>query len=164
MEFHKKLFLLYFLAVFLSMTAFMSFEARGAEQRNPYEMGAQKASIPPETLNKAQDIIKKQLAAISARDAEAAFDFMSPPAHDDFETASDFLSSMRFEYGPIYNHMDMKFLSHFENGATTVQKVSLKDRYSAESVTVIYKLKLQDNGAWLIDSFTVLDFGEAQPI
>lgn len=127
-------------------------------------MGAQKASIPPETLTKAQDIIKKQLAAISERDAEAAFDFMAPPAHEDFTNAGDFLSDMRLEYGPIYNHMDIKFLGHFENGATTVQKVSLKDRYSAESVTVIYKLKLQDSGTWLIDSFTVLDFGDAQPI
>lgn len=164
MTFHKKLFLLPFLAVCLSVTAFIPLEARSAEQGNPYEMGAQKASIPPETLTKAQDIIKKQLAAISDRNAEAAFDFMSPPAHEDFTNANDFLSNMRFEYGPIYNHMDMKFLGHFENGATTVQKVSLKDRYSAESVTVIYKLKLQDNGAWLIDSFTILDFGDAQPI
>lgn len=164
MEFHKKLFLLPFLALFIAITAFASLDARGEDKNNPYEMGAQKASIPPETLNKAQNIIKKQLAAISDRDAEAAFDFMTPPAHENFETAGDFLSDMRFEYGPIYNHMDIKFLGHFENGATTIQKVSLKDRYSAESVTVIYKLKLQDDGQWLIDSFTLLDFGEAQPI
>ena len=164
MIFHKKLFLLAFSAVFLSVATLMPLETRAEEKNNPYEMGAQKASIPPETMNNAQDIIKKQLAAISARDAETAFDFMAPPAHEDFETAGAFLSDIRFEYGAIYNHMDIKFLSHFENGATTIQKVALTDRYSEDSVTVVYKLKQQENGQWLIDSFTVLDFGEAQPI
>ena len=60
--------------------------------------------------------------------------------------------------------MDAEFLHHYESGETSVHKLSLKDRYSNESYTVIYKLEQQNDGKWLIDSFTILDFEEAQPI
>lgn len=164
MNFINRLFFLSFFAVFGISTSVICGSAKAEEDTNPYEMNAQKASIPPEKMNKAQNIIQQQLKAISDRDAHKAFDFMTEHSHKNYDDAQDFLSDMRFEFGPIYNHMDIEFLHHYENGTVSVQKVSLKDRYSGDNFTVIYKLQLQDNGTLLIDSFSILNFEEAQPI
>ena len=139
------------------------------EPRTPYEMPAQKASIPPEDtitsdIAAAQKTIQAQLDAINERDADAAYAFMSERAHKQFDNAKDFLSDMRFKFAPIYNHTDITFLHHYEQGNATVQKLRTRDRYTHKNATLVYKLVRQDNGQWLIDSFAVLELDDAQPI
>lgn len=138
--------------------------AKADDPETPYEMNAQKASIPAVTTDNIETIIRNQLTAIRDRDANLAYSYMAPSSRNKFDDARDFLSDMRFEFGPIYNHENAEFVSHYEKNKTSVQKVKVKDRYSGEDVTVIYKLVLQNSGNWLIDSFAILAFEEAQPI
>lgn len=132
--------------------------------QSPYGMSAQNASIPQAHISGTEKTVKAQLDAITARDANLAFSYMTDQSHEDYKNAKDFLSDMRFKFGAIYNHVDVEFLHSYENGRISVQKVKLKDRYSGESVTAVYKLLLQSSGEWLIDSFALIESEQAQPI
>ncbi len=134
------------------------------ESQTPYEMNAQKASIPQNSNTSVKKTIQAQLDAISERDASLAFSYMTDQSHSAYEGAKDFLSDMRFKFGAIYNHVDVEFLHSYENGRTSIQKVKLSDRYSSESAIIVYKLTLQSSGNWLIESFAVIETEEAQPI
>ena len=138
--------------------------ARANDSQNPYEMNAQKASIPQNNTNSVQGTIKAQLSAINERDATLAYSFMTNKFHANYNSAKDFLSDIRFKFGPIYNHTDIEFMHSYDNERTFVQKIRLKDRYTGEDTTIIYKLVLQNTGNWLIDSFALIETSEAEPI
>lgn len=112
--------------------------------------------------NGVQDVVRAQLNAIRNRDADAAYALMTHDFHDVHEDARGYLGTLRFQNRAIYNHKDFTFLDQQSSGATSLQKVRLTDHFG-QPVTVIYRLEQQDDGSWLIDSFTVLD-SEAQPI
>ena len=101
MIFINRLFLLSFLSSIFISAALFSGTAKAEETPNPYEMSAQKASIPQESANNGKDIIIQQLKAISERDAQRAYTLMSDHSHETFEDAQDFLASMRFDFGPL---------------------------------------------------------------
>lgn len=129
---------------------------------------ARAADAPPTAANitqgvqGAQDVIRAQLSAIRARDADAAYAFMSHEYHEGHEDAKTFLSMMRFQHRAIYNHEDYTFLDKQGSGPVSIQKVRLTGR-DGKPVTIIYRMEQQADGSWLIDSFTSLD-EEAQPI
>ena len=112
--------------------------------------------------NSAQDVIKAQLAAIRDRDADAAYSFMTHDFHEENSDALTFMATMRFDNRAIYNHKEFTFLDKQGTGPVTIQKVRMNDHYG-DPVTVIYRLERQEDGSWLIDSFTTLHI-EAQPI
>ena len=108
-----------------------------------------------------RDLIAQQMEAIRARDADQAFDHTKAAFHDHYNTAQNFLSHVRFEYRPLYNHKGFSFLdSHEIDGGGLLQKVEVEDRYGNTPVTVIFRLQHQENGQWLIDSFTMLGGGD----
>lgn len=124
---------------------------------------------PEPTINSAasksspvQDLIKKQLEAIKDRDAELAWSMTTGSFHEKFETGKEFLSHLRLKLRPVYNHEGFTFLDQHDIQNGLVQKVEMEDRYG-DPATVIYRLKQQDNGEWLIDSFAILE-SEAEPI
>ena len=110
----------------------------------------------------AQDVIKAQLAAIRARDADAAYALMTHDFHEENIDALTFMATMRFDQRAIYNHEEYTFLDKQGTGPVAIQKVRMNDHYG-DPVTVIYRLEEQGDGSWLIDSFTILN-AEAQPI
>ncbi len=122
----------------------------------------QLTEISAEINDPVHDIITQQLEAIKTRDADLAFSLTTDNFHEKFNDALKFLGEIRFEYRPIYNHESYSFLSRHDMKGALLQKVEMEDRYG-DPVIVIYKLKEQENGGWLIDSFTILDL-EAQPI
>lgn len=113
--------------------------------------------------NPAQDIIRQQLSAIKTRDADLAFSLTTKEFHSKFDDASNFFGHMRFEYRPLYNYATFKFLDSHVNDGNILQKVRVEDHYGDDPAIVIFRLEEQDDGQWLIDSFTILDT-EAQPI
>ncbi len=118
--------------------------------------------ISTKASNPAHELIRRQLSAISDRDADLAYALTTDHFHEKFDTAKEFLSHLRFELRPIYNHENVTFLEQHQTQRGLVQKVKMEDRYG-EPVTVIYRLMQQDEGQWLIDSFAILAL-EADPI
>lgn len=149
------------LAVVGGLIAFWPFMARAADDPAPV---IDSVTAPVETQNSsaAQEVIRQQLAAIRARDAEAAYAFMTHDFHEVNNDPRQFLAAMRFENRAIYNHDDFTFLNKQGSGPVAIQKVRIHDHYGVP-VTVIYRLEQQEDGSWLIDSFMTLD-AEAQPI
>ena len=108
-----------------------------------------------------RDLIARQMEAIRDRDAEQAFAHTTAAFHEHYNTAQNFLSHVRFEYRPLYNHKEFAFLdSHEIDGGGLLQKVKVEDSYGDSPVTVIFRLQKQDDGQWLIDSFTILGGGD----
>ena len=117
------------------------------------------------TEDPVQALIAQQLNAIRNRDADQAFAHTTSTFHDHYDTAQNFLSHMRFEYRALYNHKKFSFLDRHEIEGGVLQKVTVEDSYGAEPVTVIFRLQQQEDGQWLIDSFTLLNAGDdARPI
>lgn len=111
-----------------------------------------------------RDIITKQLKAISARDADMAYALTTGTFYKKFNTAGEFLREMRFSYRPVYNHESFRFLDQTPTGAhSLIQRVEVSYT-SGDPTVVIYKLQKDNHGAWGIDSFTIIDTDEGQPI
>ncbi len=118
------------------------------------------ASIP--AANPVHELIRQQLAAIKARDADLAWSLTTVKFHEKFETGKEFLTHLRLKLRPVYNHDEIEFLDQSETENGYIQRVEI-DEHNGEPVTVIYRLEKQESGEMLIDSFAVLDF-EAKPI
>jgi hypothetical protein len=105
----------------------------------------------------AQDVIRKQLDAIRARNADLAFSLTTEHFHERYKDSAKFLEAMRFTSRPLYNHTESTFLDRHDVEGGVLQKVSLKGA-DGSPVTAIFHLKSGTDGKMLIDSFTVLDF------
>ena len=119
-------------------------------------------NVATELSDPAQNTIVRQLKALRARDAGQAFSLTTPTFHEKFKSPGKFITRMRFEYRPLYNNAEHTFLEHRATDEGVMQNVEIKDSYG-EKATVIFRLKQQEDGQWLIDSFTVLD-SQAQPV
>lgn len=117
---------------------------------------SQPVSHIAKSINPAQNLITRQLDAIMERDADLAYSMTTNNFHEKFGTAKDFLSHIRFQLRPVYNHVNYTFIGQHNSQKGLVQKLEMDDRYG-DPVTVIYRLEQQDSGQWLIDSFTILD-------
>lgn len=123
----------------------------------------QDVSIPPNE-DAIQNIIKSQLDAIRKRDADHAYALTTGTFHEKFDTAGKFLSEMRFFYRPVYNHESYRFLDQTETETGgLIQRVEVNYTHG-EPTIVIYRLQRDPSGAWGIDSFTILETDEGQPI
>lgn len=119
---------------------------------------------PQQDNQEIRQLISEQLDAIRDRDAEQAYALTTGVLHDKFDTASKFLSDMRFSYRPVYNHESYRFLdqSETETGGL-IQRVEMSYTHGDPAI-VIYRLKRTADGMWGIDSFSVLEDDEGQDI
>lgn len=122
------------------------------------------APLPLENTAKAspaidpiRDLITRQMDAIRARDAEAAFAQTAAALHDHYPTAKKFLSHIRFEQRPLYNHNGFTFLDRHEIEGGVLQKISVSDSFSDSPVTAVFRLEQDAGGRWLIVSCAILD-------
>ncbi len=142
--------------------AFLAVPAR-ADQSASTAAPAQKIQVAADPADPVIDTIRRQLDAIHARNSEAAFSLMSPRYHEKFRNAERFMVQIRFVYEPIYNHENFKVTSRQNVSGAEILKLEMKDHYG-DPAQVIYGLRQQQDGRWLIDSFTVLGDDSAQPI
>ncbi len=111
-----------------------------------------------------QSLISDQLDAIRERDADLAFALTTGTFHEKFDSATAFMSDMRFSYRPIYNHKTYRFLDQVETETGgLVQRVEVTYARGAPAM-VIYRLQRNPDGAWAISSFAVLGGEEGQDI
>lgn len=121
----------------------------------PYQPAAKAAVASPDRLT-VQSLISDQLDAIRERDADLAFALTTGMFHEKFDSATAFMSDMRFSYRPIYNHKTYRFLDQVETETGgLVQRVEVTYAHGAPA-TVIYRLQRNPDGAWAISSFAVL--------
>ena len=160
MRLNRLIRLMVFPALFLAAPA--AFSQDGGMPPQPQMAGG--APVAGIEEDPARTLIIRQLAAIQMRDADLAWSLATADFHEKFSSAQKFLAGVRFEHRPLYNHEDYSFIERHPVEGGEVQKIEVRDRYTGESATVIYRLEQQENGEWLIDSFTVLNAGEAEPI
>lgn len=103
------------------------------------------------------------MAAVKSRNAERAFSLTAQTLRDRYATPARFLSRLHYDYYPIYGHIGMRFLETREADGDLVQTVELSSLFDPP-VTVIYRLGRGADGAWLIESFAVLDEADSDPI
>lgn len=136
--------------------AFVAYIGMGQSQRAVAQTGPESKAI--------QDLISKQLQAISERDADVAYALMTGNFHKKYDTAGKFLSEMRFSYRPVYNHQSFRFLDQTETETGgLIQRVEVTYT-DGDPTVVIYRLQKDEAGAWGIDSFAILETEDGQPI
>lgn len=143
----------------LASAAFFAAPARAGEE--PQSVSSH-AIATANLTDPAQSTIIRQLYALRNRDAREAFSLTTKALHKKFENPEKFINAMRFEYRPLYNNDKYTFLEKQVTDTGIQQNVEIEDKYEGKA-TVIFRLKPQENGQWLIDSFMVLD-SDAQPI
>ena len=123
------------------------------------------AVVPKGPESKAiQELITKQLQAISERDADLAYGLTTGNLHKKYDTAGKFLAEMRFSYRPVYNHQSFRFLDQTETDTGgLIQRVEVTYT-DGDPTVVIYRLQRDEAGAWGIDSFAILETEDGQPI
>ncbi|MCB9989940.1 MAG: DUF4864 domain-containing protein [Rhodospirillales bacterium] len=162
MKFHASIYLTFGVAAFCILMTLVAINAN-ADDIVSAEGGIEQVSIPAVDADPAHQLITRQLDAIRERDADLAWSMTSEDLHEKYETPKEFLSHLRFELRPIYNHDSYKFLSQYGGPDSLTQKVEMEDSYTGDTVTVIYRLEKQADGLWQIDSFAILP-DDAQPI
>lgn len=111
----------------------------------------------------AHEVIDGLMSALRRRDADQAMALTTSGFHGKYTDSDHFLGSVRLKYRALHNHDGYEFLDASPIEGGLIQKVRLNGRNGAP-LTVIYRLQEQADGRWLIDSFTVLDLRNAQPI
>ncbi|MCB9988254.1 MAG: DUF4864 domain-containing protein [Rhodospirillales bacterium] len=137
-------------ALVLAMPPNVRAEGRGL----PHQQNTEIPTEDPE--EDALRLIHQQLAAIRARNAEQAFALMTARSHEAFESANDFLGTLRFEYRPLYNSESLHVLHSHKGDGDSLQTVEIFDE-DGDALTVLYRIERQSDGRLLIDSFTILD-------
>jgi len=149
-----------FFCLLLTVVALMAATAHAEDAMPPQPEPI--ASEAPE-LNPVHDLIRRQLSAIKARNAELAWSLTTGHIHEKFETGKEYLNHLRLQLRPIYNSGAVKFLDQSDTESGYIQRVEI-DEHDGEPVTVIYRVEKQESGELLIDSFAILDDFDAEPI
>lgn len=111
-----------------------------------------------------QSLITDQLEAIRERDADMAYALTTGLMHEKFHNAGEYFTAIRFSHRALYNHKSFRFLDQSQNDASnSVQRVEVTFTQGRPAI-VIYRLERNPEGAWAIDSFTVVDANEGQDI
>lgn len=131
----------------------------GASELSQNKVKAQEISI--KNIDPVHQLIKKQLQAISSRDAELAYSMTSQKLHKKYSSPKEFLGKIRFEFRPIYNYKSFEFLDRHEIKGGMLQKVSITD-HAGDKAVAVYRMKKSPDGIWLIEAFSILfDDGQA---
>lgn len=105
------------------------------------------------------NVIQKQMAAFERHDAEAAYSFITAHVKEKYPDPVNFLAHIRYDFSPLYDHKDFKFLPRSHDGDAAVQKIELRNRHGEEAEAV-FRVIQQPDGVWLIDSFAVMNGDE----
>lgn len=129
-------FLLYFLALLLSLT----FTAR-ADTAGP------------------RAVIEAQIAAFQTDDFDTAFDYASDTIRRVFGTPERFGQMVRQGYPMVYRPADLRFLEARERGARTIQQVMVADQ--AQRLHLLEYEMIETDAGWRINGVRILPGGGA---
>lgn len=150
-------------AVFCLLLTVLAVKANNAQADPQHKPEIINASIPQPEIHPAQTLLKEQLTAVKARNADLAFSYLSDNLHQDYQSAKEYLNEIRFDHRPMYNYETFEFLDRHTQDGNIIQRVLFKDSYSGESFTGIFRLVQTEEQQWKIDSFAILE-QEASPI
>jgi hypothetical protein len=106
-----------------------------------------------------RSVIQKQMAAFERHDAQAAYGFITAHVKEKYPDPVNFLAHIRYDFSPLYDHTDYKFLPRSNDGDAAVQKIELRNR-RGEEAEAVFRVIQQPDGLWLIDSFAVMNGDE----
>ena len=95
------------------------------------------------------DIIRAQLAAFEAEDAELAFSFSSPTIRRIFRNPNRFMRMVQRGYEPIFRPQRVEFLDPVLTGAGWVQPLFVIGP-GGLPVIADYTMQMQPDGTWKI--------------
>lgn len=107
------------------------------------------APVSEQDTRDAQQVVKAQLAAFAADDAEQAFSFATESIRAQFGTAAQFIRMVRGAYPVVYRPSAVIFLKPETTDDELVQPVHMTDPSGATWLAV-YRLQRQSDKAWRI--------------
>lgn len=119
----------------------------GAQVANP-----KFSSASPQEI---QLVIKDQLAAFAADDAQRAFAIAAPSIQQMFGSAEQFMQMVRRSYPVVYRPASVNFLISEQDGNATIQPVAMTDT-EGKSWTAVYRLEQGEDKVWRIAGCVLL--------
>lgn len=107
------------------------------------------AGLTAKQAQAVQAVIRAQLAAFAADDAEAAFAHATPGIRAGFGTAERFLGMVKQGYPMVYRPAAVVFLKPLLASGEVLQGVRITDA-AGRVWDVVYQLQRQPDGAWRI--------------
>ncbi len=105
--------------------------------------------VQAQDAQEAQKIVRAQLAAFAADDAEQAFSLASASIRQMFGTAAQFIRMVRGSYPVVYRPAAVLFLKPEAADDGLVQPVHMTDQ-SGATWLALYRLQRQDDKSWRI--------------
>lgn len=119
---------------------------------------AQRADAPApaaEEVRAAQQVVRAQLAAFAADDADQAFSYATPAIRQMFGNAAQFMRMVQGAYPVVYRPASVLFLKPEAAGDELVQPVHMTDP-AGNTWLAVYRLQRQDDRSWRIGACVLL--------
>ena len=94
-------------------------------------------------------VIRAQMDAFLADDAELAFSYASPSIRERYGDARVFMQSVAAAYRPVYRPQAVVFQEVVDLGGQPAQRVLVQGP-GGETVLAVYPMERQDDGSWRI--------------
>jgi hypothetical protein len=107
------------------------------------------APVSEQDTRNAQQVVKAQLAAFAADDAEQAFSYATDAIRAQFGTAAQFVRMVRGAYPVVYRPSAVIFLKPETADDELVQPVHMTDP-SGTTWLAVYRLQRQSDKVWRI--------------
>ncbi|MGE4241121.1 DUF4864 domain-containing protein [Ramlibacter sp.] len=117
---------------------------------------ARAEGISDTDMLKVQTVIAAQLAALTADDADRAFETATPEVRQDVGSAERFLQLVRSTYPMVYRHSAANFLKPEVERGQVMQLVQLRDA-NEKTWLVLFALERQADDTWRIGSCLVAE-------
>lgn len=107
------------------------------------------AAVSEQDTRAAQQVVRSQLDAFAADDAEQAFSFATDDLRAQFGTAAQFIRMVRGAYPVVYRPSAVAFLKPDAADDALVQPVHMTD-LSGRTWLAVYRLQRQSDNSWRI--------------
>lgn len=112
-------------------------------------------ALSAEEVRAAQQVVRAQLAAFAADDAEQAFAYASPAIRQMFGTAAQFMRMVQGAYPVVYRPASVLFLKPEPADGELVQPVHMTDP-SGSTWLAVYRLQRLPDAGWRIGGCVLL--------
>ncbi len=107
------------------------------------------AAVSASDAKQVQSVVRAQLAAFAADDAERAFSFAAPELRQMFGTSALFMRMVRDSYPVVYRPASVTFLQPKPDQDVVLQPVHMTDAKGA-SWLAMYRVQRQADKSWRI--------------
>ncbi len=106
-------------------------------------------AVPAKSAQGVQLVVRAQLDAFAADDAERAFSYAAATIQKMFGTPDQFIDMVRSTYPVVYRPASVTFLTPKADGQTIVQPVHMTDGQGG-SWLAVYRVQQQKDKSWRI--------------